>query len=490
MQANKKTESAIILLISLLFGLAFWLVDGLFEYQFFHENLSFLLLEGPQTIWQSLFTKVPPHSLFVRFSFIAASLLGGVLAALFVYRKRKSDEALSESRREKTDIQSRFNRSRKMESMGVLVGSVAHDLNNILSGVVSYPEMLLKDRSLNGNHRELVAATLDSGQRAVAVVSDLLTIARGVTSPKPPLDLNNLVREFLSSPEFLELRKAHPGVSVETDLEDNLARINGSALHIRKALMNLVANAAEAVTGEGAIRVRSGRRNLTEPHSGYTEIPPGDYAVLTVSDTGGGISREDLGQIFQPFYTRKMMGRSGTGLGLTVVWNTVQDHDGYIDVINGPDGAVFRMYFETTRAPAVRPRPAAAPALEEYQGAGEKILVIDDEATQRDIACRMLGILGYRAEAVGSGEEAVDYLKVHSADLLVLDMFMKDGMNGPETYEAILNINPRQKAIIASGYAEDRSVRRTQAAGAGAFLIKPYDMETIGLAIRKELKGS
>ena len=490
MHANKKTESTLILFMSLLFGVVFWVVDGLFEYHFFHQNLSFLLLEGPDTLWEALFLKVPPHSLFVRTSFIAASLLGGVLTALFVYRKRKSDEALLKSRQEKTDLQSRFNRSRKMEAMGVLVGSVAHDLNNILSGVVSYPEMLLRDRSLNGDHRELVASTLESGQRAVAVVSDLLTIARGLTSPKPPLDLNNLVREFLSSPEFLELRKAHPGVSVETDLEDNLARINGSALHIRKALMNLVANAAEAVTGAGVIRIRSGRRTLTAPHAGYMEIPPGDYAVLTVSDTGGGISREDLGQIFQPFYTRKMMGRSGTGLGLTVVWNTVQDHEGYIDVANGPEGAVFRMYFETTLAPTVRPRPAASLALEEYQGDGEKILVIDDEATQRDIACRMLGILGYRAEAVASGEEAVDYLTVHSADLLVLDMFMKGGMNGPETYEAILKINPRQKAIIASGYAEDRSVRRTQAAGAGAFLIKPYDMETIGLAIRKELKGA
>ncbi len=489
MHADKKTEFVMILLMSLLFGMIFWLVDGLFEYQFFHENLSFMMLEGPQTLWQSLFTKVPPHSLFVRLSFIAASLLGGVLTARFVYRKRASDELLLQTHQEKSDLQNQVHQFQKMEPMGLLVCSVAHDLNNILSGVVSYPEILLKDPELNGKHRELLTETLASGQRAVAVVSDLLTISRGVTSQKVPLDLNTLVRDFLSSSECCELQKAHPAVAVRTDLDATPALITGSALHIRKALMNLVVNAVEAVTGEGSIRIHTGQRQLSVPHSGYIHIPAGDYVVLSVSDTGEGISPADIGKIFEPFYTRKMMGRSGTGLGLAVVWNAVQDHGGYIDVISGPHGTEFRLYFAATHRTAAQPSAGAGRVPEDYQGHGETILVIDDEETQRDIACRMLDLLGYRTAAVESGEAALVYLEDRPVDLLVLDMYMKQGMSGPETYEKIRQIHPRQKAIIASGYAEDQAVRRAQAAGAGAFLSKPYTMETVGLAIRKELSG-
>ncbi len=492
MSAGKKLEAGCILFVSLLFGMAFWLMSGVFEYLFFNHNLSFLLLEGPETLWESIFSKIPPQSLFVRISFILACLSGGVLTAVFVYQKRNSDEALMKAMQEQADLKRQAALSRKIEFMGLLVGGVAHDLNNILSGVVSYPEMLLKDPALNGSHRQLVAATLASGQRAAAVVSDLLTVARGVNSSKTNLDLNALVREFLASPEFGELRKAHPSVAMETDLEDNLARINGSALHILKSLMNLVANAAEAVAADGVVHIRTANEQLVKPWAGYTEIPPGTYATLSVSDTGGGISEADMDKIFEPFYTRKMMGRSGTGLGLVVVWNMVQDHEGYIDVGNGPEGADFRIYFDAVPAQAARSRQrqSAPPQLADYRGNGEKILVIDDEETQRDIACRMLDLLGYQTAAVGSGEEALDYLKSNPADLLVLDMFMKGGMNGAETYEQILDIKPGQKAVIASGFAVDRAVRRTQAAGAGAFLIKPYSMETIGLAIRKELSGN
>jgi hypothetical protein len=181
----------------------------------------------------------------------------------------------------------------------------------------------------------------------------------------------------------------------------------------------------------------------------------GEYTVLIVSDNGSGILPQDLERIFEPFYTKKVMGRSGTGLGLAVVWNTVQDHNGYVNVNTSEKGTVFELYFPVTREELADKREGVP--LEDYQGHGEKILVVDDEERQREIASRMLTKVGYNTEAVSSGEEAIRYVKENPVDLIVLDMVMPKGINGRETYEEIIKIRPGQKAVIASGYAKTRS---------------------------------
>ncbi len=214
----------------------------------------------------------------------------------------------------------------------------------------------------------------------------------------------------------------------------------------------------------------------------------GDYAVLTVSDTGGGISAEDLGKIFEPFYTKKVMGRSGTGLGLAVVWGTVKDHDGYIDVQSDEGkGSIFTLYFPVTREDLAKVEKALSPVV--YMGKGESILVVDDIKEQRELAVSMLGRLGYQVEVVASGEEAIEYLKDKKADLIILDMIMDPGIDGMETYRRIIKMNPEQKALIVSGFSETDRVRKAQELGAGAFVRKPYILEKIGLAVRKELDG-
>ena len=211
----------------------------------------------------------------------------------------------------------------------------------------------------------------------------------------------------------------------------------------------------------------------------------GDYVVLTVSDEGEGITDDDMKRIFEPFYTKKAMGRSGTGLGLAVVWGTVKDHGGYIDVRSARGkGTTFTLYFPVTRAEAEEDEVIT---LGEYMGRGEKILVVDDMKDQRDLAGRILTKLNYRVETVASGEEAVEHLKVKEADLIVLDMIMDPGIDGFETYRQILQIRPKQKAIIVSGFAETDRVNMAQSMGAGAFVRKPYIKERIGLAVRKEL---
>jgi len=260
----------------------------------------------------------------------------------------------------------------------------------------------------------------------------------------------------------------------------------GSPVHLSKTIMNLVSNAAEAMPGGGNIFVSTESRYIDRPIRGYDNVKEGDYVILTVSDTGAGISKEDMERIFEPFYTKKVMGRSGTGLGMAVVWGTVKDHKGYIDVqSNEGRGTTFTLYFPVIRK-EVTGKEEALP-MEEYMGKGESILVVDDVEEQREIASRILNKLGYSVTSVSSGEEAVDYMKDNSAGLLILDMLMDPGIDGLETYKRILELHPGQKAIIASGFSETDRVKEAQRLGAGKYIKKPYTLEKIGLAIKEEL---
>jgi len=248
-----------------------------------------------------------------------------------------------------------------------------------------------------------------------------------------------------------------------------------------------VLNAAESIPGEGEVIVRTENRYLDKPVKGYDEILHGDYAILSVTDTGTGIPAENREKIFEPFYTKKTARRSGTGLGLPIVWGTVKDHNGYIDLqTKVGTGTTFTLYFPITRQEIIATEPGEP--IERYMGSGESILIIDDMADQRDIASGLLQKLGYNVHTVSSGEEAVEYLGKNKADLLLLDMIMPPGIDGMETYRKILEINPKQKAIIVSGFSETDRVREAQRLGAGAYVKKPYVLEKIGLAIRDELK--
>lgn len=368
----------------------------------------------------------------------------------------------------------------------LLAGGVAHDLNNVLAGIVSYPELLLMDLPEDSKLRKPIETMQESGHRAAAIVQDLLTIAKGVATTKEPLRLNDLVRDYANSPEFKKLKQFYPTVTVKTNLEKDLLNIVGSHVHIRKVVMNLVSNASEAIEGSGVITISTMNRYVDRPLRGYDDVNTGEYVVLSVSDNGSGISSDDLERIFEPFYTKKIMGRTGTGLGLAVVWNTVQDHKGYIDVTSDENGTTFELYFPITRD-EISVKNLSIP-IKEYKGNGEMILVVDDVESQREISCQMLDTLGYNTEAVSSGEEAVDYLKGHSVDLLLLDMIMEPGINGRETYERILKIHPNQKAIIVSGYAETAEVKVAQKLGAGNYIKKPLTLEKIGMAVKEELE--
>lgn len=392
---------------------------------------------------------------------------------------KQAEKALRES-------EEKLARSQKMESLGLLAGGVAHDLNNILSGIVSYPELILLDLPEDSRLRKPIETMQASGNKAAAIVQDLLTVARGVATTKAPLNINDLIGDYFKSPEFKKLTQFHPEVSIKSDLDKQLFSISGSSVHITKVIMNLVSNASEAIEGTGTVTITTTNRYVDEPLKGYGEVNIGEYVVLTVSDDGSGISREDQDRIFEPFYSKKVMGRSGTGLGLAVVWNTVLDHKGYIDVSSSRKATTFNLYFPITRE-ETSGKVFNIP-IEVYKGCGERVLIIDDVESQREISCRILEKLGYQTDSVGSGEEAVEFLKKKSVDLILLDMIMAPGMSGRETYESIIKIHRGQKAVIASGYAETDDVKAVQALGAGRYIKKPFTLENIGLAVKEALE--
>jgi two-component system, cell cycle sensor histidine kinase and response regulator CckA len=386
---------------------------------------------------------------------------------------------------ERRKLEERLLRAEKMEALGILAGGVAHDLNNVLGILVGYSELMYDEIDETSPFRDHVRNIMIGGERAAAIVQDLLTLARRGVQTKTVINLNKTVGEYLRSPEFVKLASYHPNVRVRTETEEGLMTILGSPVHLAKTLMNLVVNAAEAMPSGGEVVISTESVYLERPVSGYDHVESGDYAVLSVSDNGEGISDDDMRRIFEPFYTKKVMGRSGTGLGLAVVWGTVKDHKGYIDVQSKRGkGTTFTLYFPVTREEMEKD---TTPPSEEYMGRGERILVVDDVKEQRELATQMLTKLGYRVAAVSSGEEAVTYLEAHQVDLVVLDMIMDPGIDGFETYRQILEIRPGQKAVIVSGFAETERVKMAQGLGAGAYVKKPYVSERIGMAIRREL---
>jgi PAS domain S-box-containing protein len=388
---------------------------------------------------------------------------------------------------ERKKLELQLQQAQKMEAIGTLAGGVAHDLNNILSAQVSYPDLILMDLPEDSPLRKPIMTIQKSGKKAAAIVQDLLTLARRGVVTTEIVNLNSVIDDYVKSPEFDNVIEFHAGVKIKCDLDSDLLNTLGSPVHLATTVANLFSNAAEAMPGGGTIFISTRNQYMDKPVRGYEFINEGDYIVLTISDCGSGISPMDLEKIFEPFYTKKVMGRSGTGLGMAVVWGTVKDHKGYIEVQSTvKKGTTFTLFFPVTRKNIGGKEEALQ--IEEYMGKGESILVVDDIEEQREIAFRILSKLSYSVTSVTSGEEAVDYLKNNPTDLLVLDMIMDPGIDGLETYKKILEIHPEQKAIIASGFSETDLVKKVQILGAGKYIEKPYTLEKIGLAVKEELE--
>jgi PAS domain S-box-containing protein len=415
---------------------------------------------------------------------ISSSLVetGGRKLIMNIVRDVSSRKALEQEREETA---AKLRRTNRMEALGLMAGGVAHDLNNILSGIISYPELMMMKLPADSPVRADLHKVKESGQRAAGVVADLLTVARGAATVKEIVCLNELIRNYMTSPEFHELMSLHPEVVLAPRLAPDVQDILCSPIHMQKVLFNLVNNAAESIDGAGQVEIKTCMQSISQDT--YPGPPAGEYSVLSIRDTGPGISQYDLEHIFDPFYTTKKMGRSGTGLGLAVVWNTIKDHDGYITVDSDDRETAFTMYLPVSDQAGSCKKSKQDDSLAGLHGSGT-ILVVDDEQIQREIVEKILTTLGYEVTAVSSGEEAISFVEKSTVDLVLLDMLMEPGINGRQTYEQIIAIRPGQKAIVVSGYSESDDIEKLVKLGVLGLLKKPYTMEEIGRTVQKALQ--
>lgn len=426
------------------------------------------------------------YSMPYKIRYLCVYLVISLLTYSYEKARKEFWKHYSAYQQEKKALEEKLARSQKMEALGLLAGGVAHDLNNVMFGLVSYPDYLMSKVSPQDPIYRSLADICDSGRKAAAIVDELLTLARRGVPSTQVLDLNEVIEEVLNSAQFCKLNGFQTDVRIVPMISNTPLVVKGSPLHLKKIAMNLVSNAAEALPEGGRVIISTANCNVDQPIRGYSDVARGKYALLQVEDNGIGIDEKDMPHIFEPFYTKKIMGRSGTGLGMAVVWGAVQDHNGFIDVQSTKGiGTVIRVYLPISAEPLCRPvHPLPT---RDYRGNGESILIIDDQREQRDFGAEILTDLGYIVQTVESGEAAVDFFRKQTVDLILLDMIMAPGMDGLETYQRILELHPGQKAIIVSGFSESERVKSARNLGASAYVRKPYVIEELGVAIRSAL---
>ncbi len=407
------------------------------------------------------------------------TVTGRVWSFRDVTERHKSEAA-------RLQLQESLEKAQRMESLGLLAGGVAHDLNNTLGPVVGFAELLMREFPPDSKVGIRLGKISRSANDAAVVIQDLLTLARRGRYEMQPTDINRLIQEYLNSPGFSNLKEIHPHVAFHVNLAPTIGAVIGSDVHLAKAIMNLITNGCEAMPNGGKLTIRTEMRRVERLVTGHCEITPGEYVIVSVKDTGSGIAPEDIEKIFEPYFSKKHLGRSGSGLGLSVVYGVVKDHHGYYDVLSRlNEGTEFALYFPVHAAELPK-----APAKHQTMRRGtETILVIDDNAVQREMAGDILGSLGYTVHVAENGHLGIEFLAEQSVDLVLIDMIMEPDFDGLDTFRAIRAANPDQKAIIVSGFSATDRVQETIDLGAAGYLKKPYHINDLATICRKVLDG-
>jgi PAS domain S-box-containing protein len=395
--------------------------------------------------------------------------------------------------RHEIELQDRLARAERMESLGLLAGGIAHDLNNILGPLVGLPDVLSADMSkvCEDCRKTLARAEKDleamdrSALRSAEVIKDLMTLSRRGAIEMNVLDLNILLQGCFDSDEMQALLDDAPDVVVETGFAAEVPTVNGSDVHLARAFNNLMRNAVDAMPQGGRLTITTSYEQLDETLIGHEIIEAGHYVRVDVADTGEGMTPDTLQRVFEPFFTTRRQSRhSGSGLGLSIVHGVIKDHSGFIDIITKPgDGTLVQVYL-----------PVSIEHIEEtgvrleVEGGVEHVLVADDEPGQRFLARRLLEHLGYDVTEASSGAEAVQRVQDaessgQAVDLVLLDMIMEEGFDGLQALQAMREDFPALKAIIVSGHAQSSRTREAQKLGAG-FLAKPYKLKSLARQLR------
>ena len=399
-------------------------------------------------------------------------------------------------------LKDRLARAERLESVGMLAGGVAHDLNNMLGPIVALPELMLMElddlpdeaAATRKSLRQDLSMIETAAKRAAMVIGDLLSLSRRGNVTKRALDLNKIMSITKASPELIALSAEFPEVSITFSMTDEPLPVRGSDAHLVRILTNLTRNAAEAIVGTGSITLTTGKASIAEPMVGLELMEPGEYALITVADTGCGIDESEIARIFDPFYTKKQQGaRSGTGLGLSLAHGIVKDHEGFLDLHSEiGKGTTFELYIPLEQGTVIT---SDVEPVKELPRGSERILIIDDDTGQRTIADRTLSALGYDATTAASGREGVALVRALGAegsppyDLILLDMIMEADFDGVETYTAITELHPDQRFIVISGYTTTERGQLLLSRGV-PWVSKPYSTTTLAQVVRVALDSS
>jgi len=446
-----------------------------------------------------------------------AAFRNEIAAALKSIRLR--EELVQTSMLHERSVQERLAATKRMEALSVLAGGVAHDLNNALGPLVALPDVILaqlaevaaggeSERDLRADLGAIKVAAL----RAAQTIKDLLTLGRQGHTAKENVDLNRVIKSCWANSSLRFAEQGALRIDLITDLSPTPLVVRGSESQLARAIDNLIRNSVDAVAGDvaaapppaetGQIVVKSAKVELTEPYVGYETVPPGVYAMLSVSDDGCGIEPHELGQVFEPFFTKKRAQEtSGSGLGLSIVHGVVKEHEGFIDVASAREvGTTISLYLplasplggQLTEGAEQRARAAGTAAATAPHGEA-RILLVDDEPLQLRTGRRVLVRLGYRVEVIDSGLGAYELLSHAVAsgsspfDLVIMDIALGEALDGLQIIEQIQRLCPDQKFIIVSGHAPTE--REALAVRKGlTWLGKPYGMETLAQTVERVLR--
>ena len=377
---------------------------------------------------------------------------------------------------ERKRMEAQILQAQKMEAIGTLAGGIAHDFNNLLMVIQGNASLMLLDVDPSHPHYEMLSSIVKQVQSGSRLTNQLLGYARKGKYDVRPFQLNQLVEE--TSTTFGRTRKE---ITIHRELADDLFPIEGDIGQIEQILMNLLVNAADAMPAGGDIFLRT----INIPHGdmkGKLYNPkPGDYVLLTVTDTGIGMDPKTVQHIFEPFFTTKELGR-GTGLGLASVYGIVKGHGGYVDVESEKGrGTTFKIYLPASKEEVYNTIKAPDHI---SKGTGT-ILLVDDEEAVLEVGEKLLKVMGYHVLTAREGREAIDVYKKHreTVDLVLLDIIMPN-MKGGEVFDCLKEINPDIKVLLSSGYSIDGEASKILERGGKGFIQKPFDLERLSETIR------
>ncbi len=360
----------------------------------------------------------------------------------------------------------------RMKSLGTLAGGIAHNFNNLLMGILGNVSLMLLHMSPEHKHYgnlKVIEKLVKSGSE---LTRQLLGYAMEGRYEARPVNLNTVVRETAET--FGSTKKE---IEIHYDLAQELFAVRADQSQIEQVVFNLYVNAADAMPRGGDLYLKT--MNVTQGHmEGKPYRPkPGNYVMLSVRDTGGGMAKETLEHIFEPFFTTKGLAK-GTGLGLASSYGIIKGHGGYIDVESETArGTTFCIYLPATEERIEREKKDPLAGISTGRGT---VLFVDDEDTILELGRQMLTALGYNVLPAGSGEEALRVYREHQEeiDLVILDMIMPQ-MGGGETFDLMRQINPRVKVLLSSGYSLDGQAQEILNRGCDGFIQKPFDLKAL-----------